>query len=255
MEKGLEGAVALVTGASGAIGQAICFALSRDGATVVASDVARPEGDSLSLALDVTNEQSWQDAIAAIDARHGRLDILVNNAGIAPVGRIEDMELDEWRRTQTVNVEGAFLGTKVSAALLRKGGNARIGGAAIVNIASGAADRPAAFSGAYCTSKAALAMFTRCTAIEFAALGYPIRANSIHPGALRSPMMEDILGRYAAITGQSVPDLSAAVLARHPMGRYVEPDDVADAVAFLASPAARYIHGDALHVDGGHAAA
>ncbi len=255
MDKGLQNTVALVTGANGAIGKAICVALARDGATVVPSDVVRPEGDPLSLALDVTNEQSWRDAIETINARHGRLDILVNSAGIAPMGRIEDTTLDEWRRTQSVNVEGAFIGTKSAAALLRVSGNARIGGAAIINIASGAADRPAAFSGAYCTSKAALAMFTRVTAIEFAALRYPIRVNSVHPGALRSPMMDDILGRYAEITGQSVSDLSAAVLARHPMGRYVEPDDVADAVAFLASGGARYIHGDALHVDGGHAAA
>jgi NAD(P)-dependent dehydrogenase (short-subunit alcohol dehydrogenase family) len=255
MQMNLEGAVALVTGANGEIGKAVCASLARDGAAVIASDLATEAGDGPALVLDVTDEQSWRDAMATIRARHGRLDILINNAGVAPVGRLEDMTLEEWRFTQAVNVDGAFLGTKAAAPLLRESGKARTGGAAIVNIASGAADRPAAFSGAYCTSKAALAMLTRTTAIEFAALQYPIRVNSVHPGALRSPMMNDILERYAAITGKSLSELSAMVLERHPMGRYVEADEVADAVAFLVSSAARYIHGEALHVDGGHAAA
>ena len=171
------------------------------------------------------------------------------------MSRLEDMTLEDWRRCQTINVDGVFLGLKAATPLLRDSGARRRGGAAVINVASGAADHPAAFSAAYCTSKAAVRMLTRTAAVEFAALGYQIRVNSVHPGAVESAMMDRILRRYSDITGGTpVEDLRQAVIKGHPMGRFVEPEEVADAIVFLASGAARYVHGDALHVDGGHAA-
>ena len=252
----LAGAVALVTGANGDIGTAIVATLAARGATVVRSDLTAPATDDGSfIALDVTSEASWADALAAIEARHGALDILVNNAGIARMARIEAATLADWRLVQQVNVEGMFLGLKLAAPLLARSGPRRAGGASVVNLCSGASDKPSAFSAAYCASKAAARMLTRVAAVEFAALGHAIRVNSVHPGVVESAMMDDILLSFSQIAGGvPVADLRKSVAAGNPMGRFVDPAEVAEAVAFLASPAARFIHGDAIHVDGGYAA-
>lgn len=257
MELDLNGAVALITGANGNIGKAICDALGREGVTVIATDIAAAPPEPVGAEyrqLDVTSEAAWEGLIAAIRADYGRLDILVNNAGIAPVDKVEEMSLDGWRRCQTVNVDGPFLGIKHAVGLMRETGPKRVGGASIINLASGAADKPAAFSSAYCTSKAAVRMLTRCAAVEFGKLGYPVRVNSVHPGVVRSDMFTAIVERYSELTGGTpLEDLHAAIRATHPLGRYVEPDEVADVVVFLASAQARFVHGDALHIDGGHA--
>lgn len=252
----LDGAIALVTGANGDIGSAVCDLLEARGATVIRSDL-RPSADGADgfLPLDVTSEASWSETLATIESRHGALDILVNNAGIAPMERLDAMALEDWRRCQQVNVEGMFLGLKLASPLLARSGSRRPGGASVVNLCSGASDRPAAFSAAYCVSKAAARMLTRVAAVEFAALKQPIRVNSVHPGVVESAMMDDILATYSRITGGTpVEDLRAGVASGNPMGRFVEPAEVAEAVAFLASSAARYVHGDAIHVDGGYAA-
>lgn len=258
MELDLKNTVALITGATGNIGAAICEALGREGVKVIATDImpapAQPIGSEYRQ-LDVTSESGWQDLIAGIRADHGRLDILINNAGIAPMDRLQDMSLADWRRCQTINVDGIFLGLKHAIDLMCETGPKRRGGASIINIASGAADKPAAFSSAYCTSKAAVRMLTRTAAVEFGKLGYPVRVNSVHPGVVRSQMFDAIVERYSVITGGTpVDELHAAIKAGHPLGRYVEPEEVADVVLFLASGAARYVHGDALHIDGGYAA-
>ncbi|KHK92653.1 SDR family NAD(P)-dependent oxidoreductase [Novosphingobium malaysiense] len=252
----LDGSIALVTGASGDIGSAVASLLEKRGATVIRSDL-RQTSDTGSgfLVHDVTSEGSWKAVLSQIDGDHGRLDILVNNAGVAPMGRIDSMSLEDWRRCQAVNVEGMFLGLKVAADLLSKSGADRLGGSAVINLCSGASDRPSAFSAAYCTSKAAARMLTRVAAIEFAVLKKPIRVNSVHPGVVESAMMDKILETYSEITGGTpVETLRAGVAGGNPMGRFVTPPEVAEAVAFLASSAARYIHGDAIHVDGGYAA-
>ncbi|MCW1384413.1 SDR family oxidoreductase [Novosphingobium sp. KCTC 2891] len=258
MELGLEGTVALVTGARGNIGVATCAALKREGVHVIASDVGVDEAaatdDGLEWrALDVTSEDDWARVIAGIETRHGRLDILVNNAGVAPTDRIDAMPLSQFRRAFDINVAGVFLGTQAASELMAKSGALREGGAAIINIASGAADKPAAFNACYCATKAAVRMFTRATAVEFSALGFPIRVNSVHPGAVESDMLGAIVERYVQLTGSTADDLYAAMLKGHPMGRLVKPDEVADGVVFLASRAARYSHAAALHVDGGNA--
>ena len=226
----LNGAVALVTGACGNIGQEIEKALAARGATVIATDIAARDGIR-------------------------RLDILVNNAGIAPMARLEDMPLEDWRRCQQINVESVFLGMKTAAGLMAESGKLRAGGASIVNIASAAADRATAMSGAYCASKAAVAMLTRVGAVEFPTQGYAIRVNSVHPGAVKSDMIDGILDRYSAMTGGTPKaDLEKAITANMPMGRLVEPSEVADVVAFLAGTDSRFVHGTSINVDGGYMA-
>jgi NAD(P)-dependent dehydrogenase (short-subunit alcohol dehydrogenase family) len=245
----LNGLVALVTGAGGNIGTAICKALTSAGAVVEASDIRGAASNGL-LVHDVTSPHSWAAVIDDIAARHGRLDILVNNAGIAPMGLVEDIGLDEWRKCLAINVESALIGMQAALSLLRAAAP-RAGGASIVNIASGAANRPTAMSGLYCTSKAALVMISKVAAIEFARGDCGVRVNTVNPGAVASDMIDGILERYTKIAGRPVEDLRKAMESDVPMGRLAKPDDVADGVVFLASSASRYMTGTELHIDGG----
>lgn len=251
----LSGRVAIVTGASGNIGAAIARKLREDGAVVVSADLPGHLGGDEADGwhpLDIVDEQSWATLLAWVAARHDRLDILVNNAGIAPMGKLEDMALDEWRRCMAINVDGAFLGIRSALPLLRATATAAGHDARIVNVASAAGVRASPMSSAYCTSKAAVGMLTKAAAIEFASLGYPVRANSVHPAAVESDMIDAILERYSQITGGTpVADLRAGMIAGHPFGRLVHPDEVADAVLFLCSEAARYLNATEIHVDGG----
>ncbi len=251
------GRVALVTGASGNIGNAIARKLREDGALVVSADLPAQLGDGDDWrALDIVEEESWATLIAWIRTRHGRLDILVNNAGIAPMGKLEDTRIEEWRRCLAINVDGAFLGIKTALPLLRESAERAGHDARIVNVASAAGIRASPLSSAYCTSKAAVGMLTKAAGIEFARLGYPVRANSVHPAAVESEMIENILKRYSEITGGTpVEALRAGLIAGHPLGRLVRPDEVADAVLFLCSDAARYLNATEIHVDGGMIAA
>jgi NAD(P)-dependent dehydrogenase (short-subunit alcohol dehydrogenase family) len=250
----LTGLVAFVTGAAGNIGTAICAALLRDGATVIASDVREDRARGL-VALDVTSQDGWRTALQRVADAHGRLDILVNNAGIAPVARIADTDLDLWRRCQSINVEGPLLGMQAALPLMAESGGYRAGGASIINVASAAANRANAMSGAYCTSKAALVMLSKVAAIEFAGLGHQVRVNTVNPGAVESEMIDGIVEHYAGILGDTpIDEIKASMRRDVPMGRIARPDDVADAVAWLASGASRFVTGTELHVDGGYTA-
>lgn len=251
----LSGRVALITGASGNIGGAIARKLAEDGALVVSADLpAHLGGDERAgwHALDIVDEASWATLLAWIRSRHGRLDILVNNAGVAPMGKLEDMPIGDWRRCMAINVDGAFLGIRTMLPLLRETA-AKVGhDARIVNVASAAGVRASPLSSAYCTSKAAVGMLTKAAGIEFASLGYPVRVNSVHPAAVESDMIDAILDRYSEITGGTpVDDLRSGLIAGHPFGRLVHPDEVADSVLFLCSEAARYLNATEIHVDGG----
>ncbi len=251
----LEGRVALVTGAAGNIGAAICQRFHEQDVVVLAADIAPRSADAPCaewLNLDITSERNWAEVVAGIAARHGRLDILVNNAGIAPMDTLEGTSLADWRRCYAINVDGVFIGMKAATALLRDSGAAASHAACVVNISSAASNRATPFAAAYASSKAAVAHLTRAAGIEYAALGYRIRANSIHPAAVASDMIDTILARYSCITGgTAVDDLRKALVADHPLGRLVDPDEVAQSVLFLASDASQYVNASELHVDGG----
>lgn len=247
----LAGLVALVTGAGGTIGAAICAILVEAGATVVATDILARDGIE---ALDVTSEASWQGVIDRVATRHGGLDILVNNAGVAPIGRIDELSLEDWRFCQAINVEGPLLGMKAALPLLARDGANRAGGASIINIASAAANRANALTAAYCSSKAALVMLSKVAAIEFATLGHPVRVNTVNPGAVESPMIDAIAQRYSALYGTPVDELAASMRSDVPMGRLTRADDVAEGVLWLASGASRFVTGTELHIDGGFTA-
>lgn len=251
MQFDMSDRVAIVTGAAGNIGAAICRKLRDQGVTVVAADMALEDGED-SRKLDVTDEQSWQSLIGWVSEHHGRLDILVHNAGVAPMDKLEETDLAVWRKCQSVNVEGVFLGIKSATALLRESGARLPAGASVIVISSASSNRATPFAAAYATSKAGVSMLTKSAGIEFKALGYPIRCNSIHPACVKSDMIDNILKRYSVITGGvPIPDLHKAMIEDHPYKRMVEPDEVADAVVFLASDASAYINASELNVDGG----
>ncbi|WP_428310505.1 SDR family oxidoreductase [Hydrocarboniphaga sp.] len=255
MNFGLKSRVVLVTGAAGNIGSAICRQLSQEQAIVIAADISpRPQQANVAdwLHLDVTSEAGWAEVIATIAQRHGRLDVLVNNAGIAPMGTLEGTGYDEWRRCLAVNVDSVFLGMKAATPLLRETGAASAWFASVVNIASASSNRATAMASAYAASKAAVAQLTKAVGIEYLSLGYRVRANSVHPAAVQSDMIDQILQRYSVITGGTpVEDLRKAMIADHPMRRLVEPDEVARSVLFLASDASAYVNASEVHVDGG----
>ncbi len=254
----LEGRVALVTGCTGGIGSEICRQLAGAGAIVVGADLP-PTPSSWSgagyLQLDVTDETSWQDAIAAVDRDHGKLDILVHVAGIVVVEKMETTTLAQWRKQMAVNVDGVFLGTKAATALLRRSGDALPHGASVVVISSVAGKIGSPLHVGYCTSKGAATLFVKACAMEFSALGYKVRVNSVHPSGVKTGMVDHILQRIVDNGfAESVEEAAAGLAPAHPIGRMADPVDIAKTVRFLASDEAGYMHGSELIVDGGFTA-
>jgi NAD(P)-dependent dehydrogenase (short-subunit alcohol dehydrogenase family) len=244
----VPGKVALISGGARGMGAAEARLFAREGAQVVVGDILEAEGKAVEadiaakggqaafVRLDVTREADWHEAVALAERRFGKLDVLVNNAGIGAVGRIEDTTLDAWERVMSVNATGVFLGTKAVIAAMR-----RAGGGSIVNISSqlglvGMDDS----SPQYTASKGAVRLLTKTTALQYARDG--IRANSVHPGPIVTPMTE---------RRRADPETYRRMLLRIPLGRYGEPEEVAYAVLYLASDESAFVTGSELVIDGG----
>ena len=249
--RALENRVALVTGAASGIGRATARRMAEHGATVILVDRTAdalpsaledlPAGAHRTVTLDVTDEAGWIDVARTIADEIGHLDILVNNAGFGTFRSIADTTLDHWRMVMAVNLDSIFLSTKYLLPLLAKSPT----GGAIVNMSSIRGIAGAANTGAYCAAKGGVRMFTKATALECAALGNGVRANSIHPGHVATPLTA---GAHASEEGQR------ALLADTPLGRKASPDEIADAIVFLAGDGSRYMTGSELVVDGGSTA-
>ena len=242
----MHGKVALVTGGASGIGRATVQRLAAAGCRVVATDVD-PAGEQVIAGLDgasfqvhdVADEAAWERVIEATLSAHARLDVLVNNAGISRVGAVTDTTLEDWRRLMAINLDGVFLGCKHGIAAIRRHGD----GGAVVNVSSISGIVGAPMASAYCASKGGVRLLTKSLALECAAEG--IRVNSVHPGAVRTAIWSTVgLG----------PDDEAAIAAGQPMGRMAEPEEVADAIAYLASDAAGFMTGSELVIDGGFSA-
>ena len=251
----LENVVALVTGANGGIGREICKSLKAANAIVIATDLAAEAPDVECDAYykhDVTSEADWKRIGAEIESRWGRLDGLVNNAGISIVTKIEDSPLAEWHKVNAVNVDSVVIGTQALLPLLKVGGKARASGASIVNFSSVGGLRGAAFNAAYCTSKAAVKMLSKCMGAEFAALGYNIRCNSVHPGGVDTEMLRSIMQRYVDLgAAPSIEAAEAGIKIDHPIGRMGRPDEMGGGVVFLLSDAASFVTCSEFLIDGG----
>jgi meso-butanediol dehydrogenase / (S,S)-butanediol dehydrogenase / diacetyl reductase len=234
--------VAFVTGAASGIGRAVAERLRADGAAVVGFD-RRPQGPDGTEMLegDVTDRAAVDGALAGVVGRHGRLDVVVNVAGIPQIGRLEDITDEEWRRVLEVNLTGPFLVCRSAVPHLRASKGC------IVNVASIAGLEGQAYTAAYSASKGGVVMLTRALAVELAPEG--VRVNCVCPAVVDTPLMLEVAERMP-------PGLDARLVDRLQMlmPGLISPGEVADAVSYLASDAARRITGHALTIDGGRSA-
>jgi NAD(P)-dependent dehydrogenase (short-subunit alcohol dehydrogenase family) len=248
-----EGQVALVTGAASGNGRGIAEKLLDEGARVALVDVnaealekvCAPYDAALAVVADVTDLASMQRAVASTEVAFGGLDILVNNAGIVRGSAFDDLEESEWEEVFKVNSTGPFLASKAAVPAIRRTLEGKPGSTgAIVNITSVEAHIVISSSGHpqvhYNASKGALLMFTKGLAIESAAYG--IRVNAVAPGFIETPFTSKVLADEK---------VRQWLLDRTPMGRIGRPEDVANAVSFLASESASFVTGTTLLVDGG----
>ncbi|HSB41033.1 MAG TPA: glucose 1-dehydrogenase [Methylomirabilota bacterium] len=244
----LAGKVALISGGARGMGAAEARLFAREGARVVIGDILDTEGRAVEAAiaasggsaiyvhLDVTSEADWARAVDAAVSRFGRLDVLVNNAGVGGGGLLEHTTAEAWDRGMDVNAKGVFLGTRAAIPAMR-----RAGGGSIVNISSQLGlvglERSSPW---YQASKGAVRTLTKLTAVQYAR--ERIRANSVHPGPITTPMTEARRGD---------PGHYEYMVSRIPLGRYGEPDEVAYGVLYLASDESSFVTGSELVIDGG----
>ncbi len=257
----LTGRTALVTGAAQGLGEGMAQALARAGARVVVADLQDEAGAAVagrldgeghgSVHLDVTDESSWEAAVDRTVELLGGLDILVNNAGVEITSLVTEVQAKDVATMLSVNVLGTTLGVKHGLRAMRPGGAAGNGGA-IINVSSVAAT--IAFPGisVYSATKSAVDRLTRVAAMEAGKLGYGVRVNCIYPGLVATAMGAGLANDVAELGLFGSPDEAvAAVIDQTPVGRMGEVGDMADAVVFLASDAARFVTGIGLPVDGG----
>ena len=247
--------VALVTGSGAGIGEATSKRFAEEGARVVVTDINATEaervaaeivesgGQAIARHQDTSDEARWDSLVEDIIETWGQLDVLVNNAGIAIIGNVEDTTIEDWRKTQAVNMEGVFMGCRAAIRVMKERGGS------IINLSSieGIVGEPN--TAAYNASKGGVRIFTKSAALHCAAQGYGIRVNSIHPGYIMTRLVGDALASMPEEESQA---LFARVINEIPLGQPGEPVDIANGCLFLASDESRYMTGSELVVDGGY---
>jgi NAD(P)-dependent dehydrogenase (short-subunit alcohol dehydrogenase family) len=260
----LSGRVALVSGGLRGIGLACVERFLAEGAEVVLTDLSAPDSDDVASTLsrlgqaasyvqaDVTSEDDWARAREAVSERHGKLHILVNNAGIDLTGPVAETSLEGWRRIMAINVDGVFLGTRTFVPLLERSGAEVKGGASIVNVSSIMGLVGMSEVSGYNASKGAVRLFTKSIALEFAQKKMPIRANSLHPGFVITPLLNEGFQRWVDKgVAKQTQDLVDMMEGKTPIGRLADPSELASAAYFLAGSDSSYMTGAELVIDGG----
>lgn len=248
----LSGMVALVTGAAGAIGGSIAGRLSDNGASVVVADidivgaarVANTLSDAMACAVDIRSSQSVDVAVAKILDRYGRLDILVNNAGVNTLAHrvtIDTFPIEEWDRIISIDLDGLYFMSRAALAPMLSGGK----GGRIINIASAVGLAAMRLQSPFIAAKAGIIHLTKAMAIELGEKG--ILTNAVAPGSVMTAVTAKLFygedGQFAQRTKEFMSHI--------PLGRPAQPTEIAEAVLFLSSPAASYINGQVLAIDGG----
>ncbi|MGI6117103.1 MAG: SDR family NAD(P)-dependent oxidoreductase [Bilifractor sp.] len=252
----LSGKTAVVTGAGGNIGRAICEALAAHGAKVLACDITietaqktadlinEAGGTAAAMAVNVTKEEETEAMIAKAVELYGSVDLMYNNAGICTVMKVEDMPVEKWDQIFAVNCKGVFLGSKAAIRQMKKQGGGRI-----INTASQAGKGAIPEQVSYCSTKAAVIGFTRALAIELK--DDNILVNCFCPGSVMSDMTmreaQAALDAHGIPIEESLKEWQRAI----PLGRWVTPEDVADIAVFLASDYSGYMTGQAVNITGG----
>jgi NAD(P)-dependent dehydrogenase (short-subunit alcohol dehydrogenase family) len=247
--------IALITGGARGIGAAIATALAHDGCDIAIADLPSSDTSAITHTIsqldrqclvctgDVSRASDWQQWLATIDQHYGRLDVVVNNAGISgPIAAIIDYPDEAFDQVMAINTKGVFLGIKYGAKAMLGYGN----GGNIVNISSNAGVGGSPQIIAYSTSKHAVIGLTKSAAKGFATQG--IRVNAVCP----APTDTEMVHQLERLAGTDI--ARQRLTAGTPMGRYGQPHEIAAAVVFLASPAASFITGAILPVDGGSVA-
>lgn len=243
----LAGKVALITGATGGIGQATAELFAHEDAHLVVTDISqdatdefaarlKAEGtDALAARLDVSSPENWSEAIELTRRRFGRLDVLINIAGVLDWPGIEETTKDGWDRVVAVNQTGTWLGMKTAMPLLRASGNA-----SVINTSSVLGLVGSGAAAAYQATKGAVRLLTKTAAVEYATRG--VRVNSVHPGVITTPMIQELLDKQ----GDQQPDIM-----RTPMRRAGSPAEIAAMMLFLASDESSFVTGAEFVIDGG----
>jgi 3(or 17)beta-hydroxysteroid dehydrogenase len=252
----MRGKSAIVTGGAVGIGRACALKLAEEGAAVTVTDLDAGKGslvveeirghggDAIFIQQDVADEARWEHVIKLVIERYKKLDVLVNNAGVALAKDVEHTTLAEWRWLMSINLDGVFLGTRhaIQAMKTNRGGS-------IVNMSSIEGLVGDSGLAAYNASKGGVRLLTKSAALYCAKAGYSIRVNSVHPGYIWTPMVENFLKSQGDVA------LGRKMLeSLHPIGHVGEPDDIAYGVLYLASDESKFVTGTELVIDGGYTA-
>ena len=250
----MSGKVALISGGAEGIGGTLARLIIAEGGSVMLGDLQIDKARALAaelgpnadaVALDVRDLSAWEAAVAATVKRFGKLTSLCNIAGISEPGNTVEVDLDSWHRHIDINLNGTFYGCRAAIPALAAAGEP----ATIVNVGSMLAHRASGNMAAYCASKAGVTHLTRSVALDCAARGQQIRANTVHPGAIRTPMYE----RYVNAGGATPEEIETIMASAHPMGRVGTPEEVAKAIIFLSCNDSSFTSGTDLNVDGASA--